>query len=164
MLPRWDRVDLGTMAIKGYSAIPKAPALLLWEFFPPVCVDGFPLKFEWQYVFVNPSALVECDPRSLFKRSITGFNKEFSFSLIGCATKAKEPSLPFYLPIAGERIIRFISFSRVSEHCKMQLVSSRIWTCATVSICTTCIAVWVTVSLFRSLGFFSVFWSIIIMP
>ena len=28
MLPRWARVDLGAMAMKGYSAFPKAPALL----------------------------------------------------------------------------------------------------------------------------------------
>ena len=28
MLPLWDRVDLGAMAIKGYSAFPKAPASL----------------------------------------------------------------------------------------------------------------------------------------
>ena len=28
MLPRRARVDLGAMAIKGYSAFPKAPALL----------------------------------------------------------------------------------------------------------------------------------------
>ena len=28
VLPFWARVDLGAMAIKGYSAFPKAPALL----------------------------------------------------------------------------------------------------------------------------------------
>ena len=28
MLPQRARVDLGVMAIKGYSAFPKAPALL----------------------------------------------------------------------------------------------------------------------------------------
>ena len=28
MLPIWVRVDLGAMAMKGYSVIPKAPALL----------------------------------------------------------------------------------------------------------------------------------------
>ena len=27
MLPLWVRVGLGAMAMKGYSAIPKAPAL-----------------------------------------------------------------------------------------------------------------------------------------
>ena len=40
-----------------------------------------------------------------FKRSLTGFNTEFSFSLTNCYTKAEEPSQPYYLPIAGERII-----------------------------------------------------------
>ena len=45
-------------------------------------------------IFTNPSARAEYDTRSIFKRSLTGFNSEFSF------TKAEEPSLPYYLPIA----------------------------------------------------------------
>ena len=51
-----------------------------------------------------------------------------------CLTKAEEPSLPYYLPIAGGRIIGFIPFPRVLVLCEMQSVSSRIWTCVTVSI------------------------------
>ena len=43
-------------------------------------------------------------------------------------TKAEEPSLPYYLPIAGGRIIVFIPFPRVLVLCEMQSVSSRIWT------------------------------------
>ena len=41
---------------------------------------------------------------------------------------AEEPSLPYYLPIAGGRIIGFIPFPRVLVLCEMQSVSSRIWT------------------------------------
>ena len=41
---------------------------------------------------------------------------------------AEEPSLSYYLPIAGERIIGFIPFPRVLVQCEMQSVSSRIWT------------------------------------
>ena len=41
---------------------------------------------------------------------------------------AEEPSLPYYLPIAGGRIIGFIPFPRVLLLCEMQSVSSRIWT------------------------------------
>ena len=37
-------------------------------------------------------------------------------------------SLPYYLPIAGGRIIGFIPFPRVLVLCEMQSVSSRIWT------------------------------------
>ena len=48
-----------------------------------------------------------------FKRSLTGLNSEFSFS------PAEEPSLPYYLPIAGGRIIGFIPFSRVLVLCEM---------------------------------------------
>ncbi len=37
MLPLRARVDLGTMAMKGYSAFPKAPALVGFH----VCVDVY---------------------------------------------------------------------------------------------------------------------------
>ena len=47
---------------------------------------------------------------------------------------AEEPSLPYYLPIAGGRIIGFIPFPRVLVLCEMQSVSSRIWTRDSVSI------------------------------
>ena len=42
--------------------------------------------------------------------------------------------LPYYLPIAGGRIIGFMPFSRVLVLCEMQSVSSRIWTRVAVSI------------------------------
>ena len=41
---------------------------------------------------------------------------------------AEEPSLSYYLPIAGGRIIGFIPFPRVLVLCEMQSVSFRIWT------------------------------------
>ena len=41
---------------------------------------------------------------------------------------AEEPSLSYYLSIAGGRIIGFIPFPRVLVLCEMQSVSSRIWT------------------------------------
>ena len=47
------------------------------------------------------------------KRSLTCLNTEFSFSYTSRLTKAKEASLPYYLPIAGGRIIGFITFLRV---------------------------------------------------
>ena len=85
-------------------------------------------------IFTNPSARAGYDTRSIFKRSLTGLNSEFSFSSTSCLTKAEEPSLPYYLPIAGGRIIGFIPFPRVLVLCEMQFVSSRIWTRVTVSI------------------------------
>ena len=51
-----------------------------------------------------------------------------------CLTKAEEPSLLYYLPIAGGRIIGFIPFPRVLVLCEMQSVSSRIWTRVAVFI------------------------------
>ena len=71
---------------------------------------------------------------SFFKRSLTGLNSEFSFSKTSYLTKAEEPSLPCYLPIAGGRVIGFIPFPRVLVLCEIQSVSSRIWTRVTVSI------------------------------
>ena len=64
-------------------------------------------------IFTNPSARAGNDTRSSFKRSLTGLNSDFSFSYTSCLTKAEEPSLSYYLPIAGGRIIGFIPFPRV---------------------------------------------------
>ena len=49
------------------------------------------------FIFTNPSARAGYDTRSIFKRSLTGFNLEFSFSLTSCQIKAEEPSLSYYL-------------------------------------------------------------------
>ena len=43
-------------------------------------------------------------------------------------------SLPYYLPIAGRRIIGSISFPRVFVLCESQSASSRIWTCIAVFV------------------------------
>ena len=50
----------------------------------------------------NPSARGGYDTRSIFKWSLTGLNSEFSFSYNSCLIKAEEPSLSYYLPIAGK--------------------------------------------------------------
>ena len=86
------------------------------------------------FIFTNPSARAGYNTRSIFKRSLTGLNSEFSFSYTSCLTKAEEPSLSYYLPIAGERISGFIPFPRVLVLCDMQSISSRIWTRVAVSI------------------------------
>ena len=54
------------------------------------------------------------------KRSLTGLNSEFSLSSTSSLTKAEEPSLLYYLPIAGGRIIGFIPFPMVLVLCEMQ--------------------------------------------
>ena len=65
---------------------------------------------------------------------LSGLNSEFSFSATSCLAKEEEPSLLYYLPIAGGRIIGFIPFPRVLVLCEMQSASSRIWTRVAVSI------------------------------
>ena len=72
-------------------------------------------------VCVNLSVQARYDTRSIFKRSLTDLNSEFSFSLNGCHTKVKESSLPYYLPIAG-------SINTMLN------ANSRIWTQHSVSI------------------------------
>ena len=85
-------------------------------------------------IFTNPSARAGYDTRSIFKQSLTGLNSEFSFSSTSCLTKAEEPCLPYYLPIAGGRIFGFIPFPRVLVLCEMRSVRSKIWTRVAVSI------------------------------
>ena len=86
------------------------------------------------YIFTDPSTRAGYDTRSIFKRSLTGLNSEFSFSDTSCLTKVEQHSLPYYLPIAGGRIIGFIPFPRVLVQCEKQSVSSRIWTRVAVFI------------------------------
>ena len=50
----------------------------------------------------NPSTWVGWDMRLIFKQSLTGLNSVY---LLDWLPKAKELSLPYYLPIAGGRII-----------------------------------------------------------
>ena len=92
------------------------------------------LKQDAVTIFTNPSTRVGYDTRSVFKRSLTGLNSEFSFSYTSCLTKAEEPSLPYYLPIEGGRMIGFIPFPRSLVLCEMQSITSRIWTRTAVSI------------------------------
>ena len=108
-----------------------------WLFVSYYCVESgesLTLRFcDRKILFTNPSARAGYDTRSIFKRSLTGFNSEFSFSWTSCLNKAEEPSLSYYLPIAGGRIIGFIPFPMVLVLCEMQSVSSRIWTRVAVS-------------------------------
>ena len=99
-----------------------------WNWPKPSVAPGYII------LFTNPYSRAGYDSRSIFKRSFTGFNSEFSFSKTSCLNKAEELSLSYYLPIAGRRIIGFIPFLRVLVLCEMQSVSSRIWTRVAVSI------------------------------
>ena len=73
----------------------------------------------------QPYTQSRCDTWSIFKRDLTVLNSVFSFDS-SRHTKVKEPSLPHYLSIAGDRIAGFISFPRVLVLCEIQTTSSRI--------------------------------------
>ena len=64
---------------------------------------------------LNPLPPAGYDTRSIFKHS----KVIFSFSKTGCLTKAKEPSLPYYLPIAGARTDGFIPFPKALGQTEM---------------------------------------------
>ena len=60
-------------------------------------VSEFTLSFQeiiyiYIYIYTNPSTRVVYNTRSISKRSLTGLNVGFSFSLTGCHTKIKEHS------------------------------------------------------------------------
>ena len=70
-----------------------------------------------------------------FKAEFIRFEfRVFLLSRLVVSPKAEEPSLPYYLPIPGERIIGFIPFPKVLVLREMQSVSSRNWTRVAVSI------------------------------
>ena len=124
--------------LRSLSSSSKPFFFIFWKYlikFPPSLLHArkvFTFLYPYLSIFTNPSARAEYDTRSFFKRSSIGLNSEFS--LTSCLTKAEEPSLHYYLPIAGGRIIGFIPFPRVLVQCEMQSVSSRIWTRVAVSI------------------------------
>ena len=70
------------------------------------------------YIYVNPSARAGYNAKAILS-SLSGLNSEFSFSETGCHTKAKEPSLVFYLFTAIRRKIGLIPFPRILALCEM---------------------------------------------
>ena len=53
----------------------------------------------WSYLPTPPFGQ-DMTQGQIFKRSLTGLNSQFFFSSTSCLTKAEEPSLSYYLPIA----------------------------------------------------------------
>ena len=64
-------------------------------------------------VYIFTSALAGYDTRSIFKRSLTGFNSDLFISKLVALPRLKKTSVPYYSPIAGERIIGVIPFPMV---------------------------------------------------
>ena len=83
----------------------------------------------------NPSDRAGYDTRSIFKRSLLVWIQSFPSPRLVASPRLKN-LLPYYLPIAGGRIIGFMLFPRVLVLCEMQIVdeTSRIWTNVAVSI------------------------------
>ena len=79
-----------------------------------VCV----CKFACEYLPTIPHEQ-DVTQGQFFKRSLTCLYLKFSFSKSGFYTKLKEPSLHYYLPIAGE--IGCIILPRLLAQCEMQL-------------------------------------------
>ena len=77
-------------------------------------------------IYPTPLQKLDITQGQFSKWSLTGLNSDFFFSLTGCHTKVKEPSLSYYLLIAGGRIVGILTFPRVLVSCKMQTASSRI--------------------------------------
>ena len=93
--------------------------------------DCYYWQQEQYYPIYPPPARAGYDTRSIFKRSLTGLNSEFSFSYTSCLTKAEEHSLPYYLPIAGGRIFGFIHFPMYSPNI---IVNNIIKECSKLSL------------------------------
>ena len=128
---RSNRVNSSRTSIH-FQTIPFGKCMEYFIFHYSIILLLVIINFQKLILFTNPSARAGYDTRSIFKRSWTGLNSDFSFSYTSSLTKAKKPSLSYYLPIAGGRI-GFIPFPRVLVLCEMQSVSSRIWTRVTVS-------------------------------
>ena len=59
----------------------KSGEVNVWQFCSvPTPSHSQTFQIKWEVLFTNPSARAGYDTRSIFKRSLTGFNSEFSFS------------------------------------------------------------------------------------
>ena len=106
------------MAMQEYSTFAQAPGLEPHHQMDYCHIRG--THWEGPTLFTNPTTRAGYDTRSIFNFS--------------CLTKAEEPSLPYYLLIAGGRIFGFIPFPRILVLYEMQSASSRMWTRIAVSI------------------------------
>ena len=87
------------------------------------------------YVYLpNPSAQARCDTRSIFNKSLTGLNSDFSLYLTVWHIKVKEFYLLGHLLTAGGRIVGCIPLPTVLALCEIQTASISIWTLVAVSI------------------------------
>ena len=138
--PSPDKGEHGNISSEGLLHTPEKWSLTIWYCLqsyskhPFFWFGGSSLLSAVDTIFTKPSTRARYDTRSIFKRSLTDLNSESSFSSTSCLTKAEEPSLSYYLPIAGGRRIGFIPFPRVLVLCEMLSVSSKIWTRNAVSI------------------------------
>ena len=97
-----------------------------------MCIN---VLYIYIYIYISNSSLqAGYDTRSVFNRSLTGLNSEFSFSYTGCYSKVKELCLLYYFPIAGGRRVGFILLPKVLALCETQTASPRIWSWITASI------------------------------
>ena len=64
------------------------------------------------YVFTQP--LPYGHDVTILKRSTAGLNLDISYSETGCPNKAKEISLPNYLPKAGGSTVQCIPFTKTN--------------------------------------------------
>ena len=133
----WGRRDKSNAFLKCIST--------KWNTQPwPVFEFGLPISFPMtitialgasMYAFTQPLHMSRMwHEVNFLKKSLTRLNSELSFSLIDCHTKAKELSLPYYLPTAGRKIVGFITFQRVLAQYEMLTTLSKIWTRVTKSI------------------------------
>ena len=119
------------------------------------------LSYNWLYVFTQPLRHKQDVSKGQFLSGIQFVWIQFSLSLTSCHTTVKEPSLSYYLLMAGRRIIGFIPFPKVLVLSERQTVSSRIWTWIAMSFpATITIMQWVhTVQCMRSKHFANLIWT-----
>ena len=82
--------------------------------------------FSQVYIDPTPPYKQGVTQGQFLKQNTAGLNFKFSFSLIGCLTKAKEPNLSYLLTAGAKEEKMDSNISQVQS--KMQTVSPRIWT------------------------------------
>ena len=83
------------------------------------------LRFD-NNAFTQPFRMIQVQHKVIFNAEFNRFEFSAFLLLDQLQIMVKKSSLPYYLPIAGGRILGFIPFLRVLVLCEMQTASFRI--------------------------------------
>ena len=118
------------------------PISIIHVFFFHYCITYFCTPYIYIfiyiyiYIYIWGPQVQDATQGQFVKQSLISLNIEFFFFYTSCHTKAKEPNLPYYLPIDRGRIVVFMFHSGMSAMGNANiLIQVWIWIANSISYC-----------------------------